>query len=134
MKSYTIVFALLLVFVIAACSPGTTDIPPTGTEAVEVTVSATPSITPTPTVTPTPTSTSTPTRPAPTNTAARVTQNACTPRTDWMTYTVVRGDTLERIANRTGSTVRALTDANCLNDANSINVGDTPHGLKSDGF
>lgn len=47
----------------------------------------------------------------------------CTVRTDWPIYTVVAGDTLGTIAQRTGSTVNQLTTANCLANPNSISVG-----------
>ncbi len=48
---------------------------------------------------------------------------SCTPRNDWPQYTVVVGDTLGRIAVRTGTTAAALTQANCLANANLISVG-----------
>lgn len=48
---------------------------------------------------------------------------ACFPRTEWPTYTVVRGDTLYSIARRYGSTVSAMTQANCLADPRRILVG-----------
>lgn len=47
----------------------------------------------------------------------------CTPRTDWLVYIVQAGDTLSSIARRTGSAVQRLVDANCLQDANTISVG-----------
>lgn len=50
-------------------------------------------------------------------------ESNCTVRTDWLTYRVVEGDTLGSIASRTGTTTSALTQANCLNDPNSIRVG-----------
>ena len=48
---------------------------------------------------------------------------ACTPRADWFIYTVLPGDTLGRIAQRTGSTINDLAIANCLLDINVISVG-----------
>lgn len=50
-------------------------------------------------------------------------KQTCTVRSDWFTYQVVAGDTLSDIATRTQSTVTALLDANCLNNANLISVG-----------
>jgi len=47
----------------------------------------------------------------------------CSLRSDWPIYTVVAGDTLGTIAQRTGSTVNALTQANCLTNANLISTG-----------
>jgi LysM repeat protein len=47
----------------------------------------------------------------------------CIIRTDWQTYTVVRGDTLGEIARRGSTTVAILTQANCLPNANTIFVG-----------
>ncbi len=41
-------------------------------------------------------------------------QAQCTPRADWGTYTVVRGDTLSRIARANNTTVAALVQGNCL--------------------
>lgn len=48
---------------------------------------------------------------------------ACTPRADWPLYTVVAGDTLASIARRTGTSIAALTAANCLADTNVISAG-----------
>jgi LysM repeat protein len=44
-------------------------------------------------------------------------------RTDWPVYTVVRGDTLARIASRYGTTASVLVTANCLSNANYIFAG-----------
>jgi LysM repeat protein len=41
-------------------------------------------------------------------------QAQCTPRTDWGTYTVVRGDTLSRIARSNNTTIALLVQGNCL--------------------
>jgi LysM repeat protein len=58
----------------------------------------------------------------PTSAAPPVVTN-CTVRTDWPVYTVQSGDTLGVIAGRTGSTISALTTANCLANPDSIAVG-----------
>lgn len=50
---------------------------------------------------------------------------ACTPRTDWLTYTVAAGDTLGSIAERTNSTIAALTQGNCLADPDQLTAGQT---------
>lgn len=50
-------------------------------------------------------------------------QNACAIRTDWPTYTVVRGDTLYRISRRFNTSVNALVSANCLPNASRIFAG-----------
>jgi hypothetical protein len=47
----------------------------------------------------------------------------CTPYTAWPVYTVVAGDTLGQIAQRTGTTIQQLTTANCLASAELIYVG-----------
>lgn len=47
----------------------------------------------------------------------------CSPRTDWAIYIVAAGDTLGSIAQRTGTTVGLLAEANCLADANQIMAG-----------
>lgn len=48
----------------------------------------------------------------------------CTPRQDWkLTYTVVRDDALEKIANRYSTTINELMEANCLTDPNVIVIG-----------
>ncbi|MDX1995931.1 MAG: LysM domain-containing protein [bacterium] len=52
-----------------------------------------------------------------------VQQFGCNIRTDWPTYSVVRGDSVSRIARRFGTTTRVLIDANCLANANRIYVG-----------
>ncbi len=64
--------------------------------------------TPTPDIDPTATPSSTP---------------ACTVRADWFEHTVVRGDTLYNIAQRSGSSVDDLAAANCLDDPTQISVG-----------
>jgi hypothetical protein len=47
----------------------------------------------------------------------------CVPYTTWPVYTVVAGDTLGQIAQRTGATLQQLTTANCLASAELIYVG-----------
>jgi LysM repeat protein len=86
------------------------------------------------TLTPWPTSTS---RPQATQTPKPVTYIAnCTPRRDWPTYTVQRGDTLYSIARRANSTLDVLVTANCLADANNIHTGQVlvvPNAISSIG-
>ena len=55
---------------------------------------------------------------APTNTPID-----CNVQEDWDIYTVQRGDNLANIANRTGSTIDELTQANCIDNPNRIRVG-----------
>ncbi len=47
----------------------------------------------------------------------------CTPRTDWPTYIVQVGDTLQGIADQAGTSIPDLVAANCISDPNSIFVG-----------
>lgn len=47
----------------------------------------------------------------------------CIWRTSWPVYTVARGDTLSRIAQRIGSSANELTTANCLTNPNLLEVG-----------
>lgn len=47
----------------------------------------------------------------------------CTVRADWPFYSVQRGDTLRRIADRYGTTTAVLAAANCLQNPNLIYVG-----------
>ncbi len=51
------------------------------------------------------------------------TAQACIVRTDWPVYTVVRGDTLNKIAQRSGTTAGVLASANCLPNINTIYAG-----------
>ncbi|MBN1202957.1 MAG: LysM peptidoglycan-binding domain-containing protein [Anaerolineae bacterium] len=55
------------------------------------------------------------------------TQTNCFPQTGWPTYTVVEGDTLGQIAERTSSTVAQLVQANCLSNAELIYIGQALH-------
>ncbi len=48
---------------------------------------------------------------------------ACIVRTDWPVYVVVRGDTLNKIAQRYGTTAGVLASANCLPNINTIYAG-----------
>ncbi len=50
-------------------------------------------------------------------------QPSCSPRTDWPIYSVLSGDTLGSIAQRSNSTADALAAANCLSNANNIHTG-----------
>ncbi|MBN8621431.1 MAG: LysM peptidoglycan-binding domain-containing protein [Anaerolineae bacterium] len=50
---------------------------------------------------------------------------ACNPRTDWPQYRVVAGDTVSNLAERTGTTLSVLVEANCLRNASLITVGQT---------
>lgn len=47
----------------------------------------------------------------------------CNVQDDWDIYLVQRGDNLVGIANRTGSTVDELTEANCLENPNRLRAG-----------
>ncbi len=88
-------------------------LPPTGTPVVAGTVA--------------PSSTAAPTTPAPATQAppppgssTATASGACTPRTDWPTYTVKPGDTLTWLAALTQSSVDALVLANCLPDTHLV--------------
>jgi LysM repeat protein len=51
---------------------------------------------------------------------------SCTPINDgWQTYTVVAGDTLSQIAQQVALTTERLAQANCLQNVNSLTVGQT---------
>lgn len=81
------------------------------TEEVTDTATPTSTTTITPTITRTPTRTSTPLAP-------------CFPRADWpFRYTVARGDTLSRIAQRAGISVTQLQAGNCIANVNQIFTG-----------
>ncbi len=56
-------------------------------------------------------------------TQALPTQVNCTPFTTWPVYTVVAGDTLGQIAQRSGTTVQQLVAANCLANSELIYAG-----------
>jgi LysM repeat protein len=117
-------FVAFMIVLTSACT--LTSAPPTTPDATEFVSTAVDLpravIPPTSTASPAPTATI---QPAANNTTLiqSVRQPPCTARTDWPQYTVVAGDTLAGIARRTGSSVSALTTANCLTDANLISVG-----------
>lgn len=114
-----IVWGALLLAVLA-CNLGGGD----GDEQSQPTPTRFPTLTPSATSVTTGTPTLTPTGAAlPNATQAPPTQSNCTPRGDWPVYTVVRGDTLSRIAQRTGTTTAELVTANCLANAELIFVG-----------
>ncbi len=48
---------------------------------------------------------------------------ACTPRTDWPTYRIARGDTLGSIARRYKTTTNVLAAANCIVNVNRVYAG-----------
>ncbi len=122
-----ILLALLpLLLVSLACSlSGDDDSPATAvpiirTGTVARTPSATSNLTPTAGITLQPTAEQF--NPQPTANAPATVVN-CTPRTDWVIYTVKAGDSLGVIATNTGSTITDLTRANCLANPDSIAVG-----------
>jgi uncharacterized protein YgiM (DUF1202 family) len=50
----------------------------------------------------------------------------CTPRADWTSsYTIAKGDTLNRIARRYGLTAQQVAQGNCIANLNRIYVGQT---------
>lgn len=59
----------------------------------------------------------------PTSSAPVVIAPSCVPNTSWVQYRIQPGDTLHKIANRTGTTWQVLAQANCLSDPNKIVVG-----------
>lgn len=60
----------------------------------------------------------------PTNTSPPAVPTSCVPRGDWnFSYTVQSGDTLFKVAQAFGLNVAELQNANCLADANQIQVG-----------
>jgi len=95
-----------------------TEISPTSVSAVATATRTQETITNTPTVTLTATPTVTSTViPDPTD-------EPCAPPSDWITYTVGRGNTLFSIARAVGSTVGELKEVNCIADADNIQTGD----------
>ena len=110
-------FLVVLVVSSMACAVTSSNTQPT---PVVLLPTLSPSLTPT-SITPTPTVTATTTA----NTGGNVNTGnpVCTPRSDWVTYIVVQGDTLGQIAERTGTTAQQLTAANCLSNANVISAG-----------
>ncbi len=119
------IIVLLLALALAACSLGSSA---DDTDDAEVTITPAPSNTSQPSPSPLPISTQTDEDDDSDNNNdnddASNPPVSCTPRTDWTTaYTVSAGDTLSRIAQRTGTTADALAQGNCLADANSIFSG-----------
>lgn len=51
--------------------------------------------------------------------------DGCAVRTDWIVYSVKRGDTLGRIASGVGATVDELAEANCLQNPDRLFSGQT---------
>lgn len=120
-----LVFGVLALAALA-CSLGTNDDPtPTpNITATPLVVTATPDAL---TVTPGEVIVLSPT-PAPTDVAvprtlAPPTVVNCVPQTTWPLYTVVPGDTVSLIAQRTGTTTENLAAANCLANPSLIYVG-----------
>jgi len=115
----SVIPALALALAALACTLSTTE-PPTATPPLPV-FGATRTITPifviqTPTPTPTGIALPNPTQAPPTVVN-------CFPQTAWPVYTVVPGDTLSRIAERSGATTAQLATANCLSNPGLIYVG-----------
>lgn len=105
-----------------ACNLSTID-PPATAPPPPIRTTATQPITITPLFaiqTPTPTATDIA---LPNPTQAPPTVVNCFPQTTWPIYVVVPGDTLSRIAERTGGTTAQLAQANCLADPGLIYVG-----------
>ncbi|MBN1935510.1 MAG: LysM peptidoglycan-binding domain-containing protein [Anaerolineae bacterium] len=102
--------------------PAPTDVPAaTSTVSPSPTATMQPGETPPPTATatllPAPTSTATPTIPSTptmTPTAPRPTVQSCGHPAGWQLYIVQSGDTLTGLALRSGTTVAAIMNANCL--------------------
>ncbi|MBK9751053.1 MAG: LysM peptidoglycan-binding domain-containing protein [Chloroflexi bacterium] len=106
-------FALLVI----SCTLGTP--PPTATPTTEpsqapVFIDARTSTATTPTTQPAATATTAPTA---------VLRPNCVIRTDWFAYIVYPGETLGRIATRSGTTAAVLANANCLANPNLIYAG-----------
>ncbi|MCA9984678.1 MAG: LysM peptidoglycan-binding domain-containing protein, partial [Anaerolineales bacterium] len=128
-RKMTLVWLLSLALFLFACQ----DEPdPQPTIVLEVpdplpaTATAEPTVTPTEAATAEPTVTNEPaTEPTVAATAATTVAQApdCQPPADWIEYNVVFGDTLAELARRTGSSVAALSEANCLDNPNRITVG-----------
>ncbi|GAB4520693.1 MAG: hypothetical protein OHK0046_31260 [Anaerolineae bacterium] len=118
----------LLMLLLSACNASSRDvIIVTATEDVQTldptSQAAVPTATPTATSTPTSTPTATSTVVISVPTATPTATTSCVIRTDWVAYTVVAGDTLSRLAQRTGSTTGTLVQGNCLANANVISAG-----------
>lgn len=111
-----LISSILLIVVLSACNLASA---PEATEEIAIGITVVP------------TNTAIPTTVAPTEipisaTSAPVVQSpdtGCAIPVNWVTYTVQSGDTLFSIAQRSNSTVDALVNANCLESANILNVG-----------
>ena len=102
----------------AATMPTEVEILPTSTPKPPP---PTPTYTPVPAPTPVPTATPTPLPPTPTQTPTS-TPTPCEPPSNWQVYVVQLGDTLYSLAQRHGTTVDAIMQANCLED-DTLRVG-----------
>ncbi len=57
-------------------------------------------------------------------TATPVSTPGCTPRKDWkLRYVVQRDDAMIKIADKYGTSVKEIADANCMTDVNTIVIG-----------
>lgn len=109
---------LMAITVLIACNmTSNLNSTPTPTNTPPPAPSETPALTATATVTPSATR-----QPATAFPTAQL-PPACNPRTDWLLYSVVAGDTLGTIAAQVNSTVNELAVANCLANPNAISVG-----------
>jgi LysM repeat protein len=96
---------------------------PTGSASPTVEVSQSPSVTSTLAPTGTPVPSPTPTGPSPTPIVTASPAPPPSPAGSGTTYVVQSGDTLWAIANRFGTTVRAIQDLNGLGDSTRLHVG-----------
>ncbi|MFW5696181.1 MAG: LysM peptidoglycan-binding domain-containing protein [Phototrophicaceae bacterium] len=109
---------IALAMVTAACSLGASEPTPTPTQVSHVTLTPLPTFNFIPTNTPQPTRTT-----SPGDGGGSDGGSTCTPRTDWLLYTVASGDTLGDIASRANTTAVELMQGNCLANPNLITVG-----------
>lgn len=121
-NKFVILWMLIVLFGVSACTPE--EVIETPAEVLTQTpfilvVTATPSMTPLPSQVPSATATASPTLLPPTPGIL----DRCVLRTDWETYEVQVGDTLSNISVRTNTTLTTLQLANCIPDANRIQVG-----------
>ncbi|MEL6271407.1 MAG: LysM peptidoglycan-binding domain-containing protein [Chloroflexota bacterium] len=125
MKSLKLLLAATVMVVVAACSPQAQPTPTVEPSPTEEPATDTPAPTQTPIVI-TQVVTAQPTAaPASTgNQSLFATRTNCTVNAGWtVEYTVQAGDTVSRIAAAASSTVQAVSDGNCLGNANNIFVG-----------
>lgn len=120
MRHWFLSIALILSLSACRLSLGSQSDPTPTTQPVATTVVQT-AVPSQPTATKTLTPTATPTKPV--TSGGSTGGTPCQRRTDWPTYTVVSGDTLGKIAERTSSDVATLTAGNCLQNANQISAG-----------